>query len=210
MRVDDVPLWLRPAFHVYGYGLGALLQASNSAIRHACHHEWRSRAPSQGPRIECIWHEHLPAYMASYLPGQHGVRYAWLNHPIWYMRPVHLVLRWNGVRDVYLGSTGHGGREALARVVARLRDGFRTTMAVDGPAGPPRVAKRGALDMALQSGCPVVAIRFAYERAVRARDWDRKWFPLPGSRIYIDEGEPIHVTEQTFDSCRARLSEQLG
>jgi hypothetical protein len=33
MRVDDVPLWLRPVFHTFGYGLGGLLQATSELTR---------------------------------------------------------------------------------------------------------------------------------------------------------------------------------
>ena len=75
-------------------------------------------------------------------------------------------------------------------------------MAVDGPGGPPRVLKRGALDMALASGRPIVAIRFEYERAIRTREWDRKWLPLPGSRIHIRESEPLFVTADNYEEQR--------
>ncbi|MFT3927373.1 MAG: DUF374 domain-containing protein [Myxococcales bacterium] len=209
MRVDNVPLWAKPAFHLYGYTVGGLFQAANSTIRHGCEHVYEQLASEQGPRIECIWHEHLPTYMATYLPGKNGTRYAWMNHPIWYMRPVHLVLAWNGVRELALGSTGHGGQAALERVVDFLGQGYRTTMAVDGPAGPPRVLKRGALDMAVASGRPIVAIRFCYERAVRTREWDRKWLPWPGSRVFIRESEPLFVTAQNYETQRERLQALL-
>ncbi len=209
MRVDDVPRWLRPAFHLYGYTAGGALRLTTSMIRHSCRTVWEHEANATGSRIECIWHEHLPTYMATYLPARAGVRYAWMNHPSWYMRPVHLLLAWDGVDKVALGSSGHGGRAALAQVVEWLREGYRTTMAVDGPAGPPRVLKPGALEMALASGRPIVAVQFAYERAVRSRTWDRKWFPLPGSRVRIRESEPLFVTRENYEALRERLPSLL-
>lgn len=209
MRVDDVPLWLKPAFHAYGYGFGACFWALTHLIRHTCRHEWLSRAQEVGPRIECIWHEHLPTYIATYMPAQPGVQYAWMNHPIWYMRPIHVLLAWNGVRELALGSTGHGGQAALEQVVGYLRRGYRTSMAVDGPAGPPHELKRGALDMALASGCPIIAIRFEYERAVRSIEWDRKWFPLPGSRVRIRESPALWVTQENYQEQRERLASLL-
>lgn len=209
MRVDEVPLWAKPAFHLYGYSLGGVFQLVNSLIRHRCEHAWEQAASEQGARIECIWHEHLPAYMAIYLPPRGELKYAWMNHPIWYMRPVHLLLAWNGVRDLALGSTGHGGQAALERIVGYLRAGYRTTMAVDGPGGPANVVKRGALDMALASGRPIVAIRFEYEHAVRIAGWDRKWLPWPGSRIRIRESEPLFVTPQNYEAQRQRLTSLL-
>src|SRR5690349_2077367 len=129
MRVDNVPAWVKPVFHLYGYSVAGGFQLMNSLIRHRCEHVWEQAAEAQGSRIECIWHEHLPTYMATYLPARGGVQYAWMNHPIWYMRPVHLLLAWNGVHELALGSTGHGGRAALERIVEYLRAGYRTTMA---------------------------------------------------------------------------------
>jgi len=209
MRVDDVPPWLQPLFHAYGYGVGALMQAASRTVRHGCRIVYEARAQLAGPRIECIWHENLPTYMAAYLPPPHGIDYVWMNHPAWYMRPVHLVLRWNGVKELALGSAGHGGRSALAQVVTRLREGKSTSMAADGPAGPPHHVKRGALDMALASGLPLVAVRFAYGRFVRTREWDRKIWPLPGSTVRIWESAPMHVTADDFTATRSALAALL-
>jgi lysophospholipid acyltransferase (LPLAT)-like uncharacterized protein len=209
MRVDNVPPWLKPAFHTFGYGVGGLFWALTQAIRSTCQLEWTSRAPVTGARIECIWHENLPSYFASYLPPRAPLRYAWMNHPIWYMRPIHVLLAWSGVHKLALGSTGHGGQAALERIVGYLRAGYRTTMAVDGPAGPPRQLKRGALDMARASGLPIVAIHFEYERALRSPEWDRKHFPLPGSRVRIRESEPMFVTDESYEQVRQQLAAAL-
>jgi lysophospholipid acyltransferase (LPLAT)-like uncharacterized protein len=204
MRVDDVPLPLMPAFHAFGYGGGAFLQALLALMRSTCSLERVTRGAS-GPRIECIWHEHLPAYMATYLPVRDSRRYVWMNHPIWYMRPVHVVLGWNGVERLYLGSSGHGGQAALDGIVGALAEGYSTALAVDGPAGPAHELKRGALDMAERSGVPIVGIRFRYERAVRLGGWDRKWCPQPGSHVVAEESEPLYVDAANHDTQRARL-----
>ena len=209
LRVDNVPWYAKPAFHAYGYGSGALLQATTALIRRGCRFE-RSESPTQGPRIECIWHEHLPTYIASYLPPRAGRRYAWLNHPIWYMRGVHVLLGWNGVHDLVLGSTGHDGQRALARLVRYLQDGYSTLVAVDGPSGPRQRVKRGALDMAVASGCPIVPIAFDYERCWRAPGWDGKRYPVPGSRVWIREAPPIDVGHRGHEPARAELAARLG
>lgn len=209
MRVDDVPLWLQPAFHSFGYGLGGLLQASSELTRRSCQIRVRRVAPFAGPRIECLWHENLPAYIASYLPPPAGVEYVWMNHPIWYMRPVHVLLRLRGVRELALGSSGHDGKRALARVVEALKAGACTSMAVDGPAGPVHQLKPGALDMALASGVPIVAVRFSYSRCVRSPEWDRKIFAVPGSTITIEESGPYYVTRDSYEAVRERVSARL-
>lgn len=210
MRVDDVPLPLLPLFHAYGYGVGAFMQSMNLLTRATCQFERDPARHCAGPRIECIFHEHLPAYFASFLPPAAGERYAWLNHPIWYMRAIHVVLAWNGVRELALGSTGHGGQGALEQVIAFVRSGYNTTFAVDGPAGPAHVVRRGALDVALATGRPLIAVHFAYDDAVRFGGWDRKWQPKPGSRVRVVESEPLYVTAENYAAQRERLTRGLA
>lgn len=209
MRVDDVPAWAKPAFHAFGYGVGGVLQAVSELTRATCRVALRRAPPFAGPRIECMWHENLPAYIATYLPAPDGVRYVWMNHPTWYMRPVHVLLALRGVRELALGSSGHGGQRALARVVEALTEGARTSMAVDGPGGPVHELKRGALDMALASGVPIVAVRFAYSRYVRSPEWDKKIFPAPGSTITIEESGPYYVTRANYEAVRQRVCQGL-
>ena len=210
MRVDAVPQLLRPLFHVYGYGFGALLQSVIMSVRHGCRFEWVRRAGTSGPRIDCFWHEHLPAYIASYLPPSPDLPHAWLNHPIWYMRAVHLVLKWNGVDALALGSSGHSGQQALKDIVGFLAQGYSTALAVDGPAGPEHVLKRGALDMAVASGRPIVAIRFEYDRVIRMPSWDRKAFPVLPSRVRVFESGPIYVEASNYELQRATLERALS
>jgi lysophospholipid acyltransferase (LPLAT)-like uncharacterized protein len=208
-RVDEIPLHLKPLFHAYGYGFGALLDGLVTTIRHTCHVERHQAANIAGPRIECIWHEHLAAYVATYLPSRER-EYVWLNHPIWYMRPVHVMLALNGVTKLSLGSTGHDGQAALERIIAYLKEGYSTTLAVDGPAGPVHEVKRGALELGLASGYPVVGIRFEYERELRLGGWDRKHFPLPGSRLQVIESAPLFVTRENYDASSRALRMALG
>ena len=152
----------------------------------------------------------MSTFMAHYLPVKTGVEYAWMNHPIWYMRPVHVVLARNGVTKLALGSSGHDGQAALARLVGWLADGCATALAVDGPGGPARVVKRGALELAVRTGLPIVAIRFEYSRALRLPGWDRKWMPVPGSHVAVVESAPLIVRRSNFESQRARLKALLG
>ncbi|MET0593567.1 MAG: hypothetical protein ABW133_12765 [Polyangiaceae bacterium] len=79
-----------------------------------------------------------------------------------------MLWQWNGVL-LELGSTGHGGQAALERVTDAVRAGASSSIAVAGPAGPAHKLKRGALDMARDSGTPIVAIRFEYSATVRGK-----------------------------------------
>lgn len=64
---------------------------------------------------------------------------------------------------------------------------------MDGPRGPARVSRPGALWLARLSGQPLVVVAAAARPAVRLPRWDRHLVPLPGPDIAIVYGEPITV-----------------
>lgn len=206
-RVDDVPWPLRPLFHLYGYGMGALALALLLALRALVRVEWHGieRATGAG-RILCAWHEHVLLYFAVRPPLTHQV---WINHPFWYMRPVHVVMGWIGVERIILGSSGAGGRKAVDELVPALAAGASTAMFPDGPAGPARVLKRGVLHLAVQTGLPVVPVRFEPTRAVRLPGWDGKHLPLPFSTVRVVCGAPITVDSSDLDGAARALEAAL-
>jgi lysophospholipid acyltransferase (LPLAT)-like uncharacterized protein len=83
----------------------------------------------------------------------------------------------------------------LARAMARLgRAGASLVVSPDGPLGPYRRAKPGALIVARESGLPLQPWAVAARPSIRlARRWDRHVVPLPFCRIRVEEGEPIRV-----------------
>src|SRR5660398_172295 len=84
--------------------------------------------------------------------------------------------------------------------IAGLREMGRTlaadwniAIALDGPHGPPRALRPGALWVARLSGRPLVVMGYAARPAFRAPRWDRQLVPLPGARIAVVFGEPIII-----------------
>lgn len=91
-----------------------------------------------------------------------------------------------------------GARPEAARLsleLARLaREGASPVVSPDGPFGPYRRAKPGALVVARESGIPIQPWAIAARPSVRLRSrWDRHVVPLPFSRLRVLEGEPITV-----------------
>jgi lysophospholipid acyltransferase (LPLAT)-like uncharacterized protein len=82
---------------------------------------------------------------------------------------------------------------ALAELAEALAAGHDVVIAGDGPHGPPGRVRAGALWLARQSGCPLVPVGFAAAPALHVPRWDRLLVPLPGARVAIRLGEPIHV-----------------
>jgi lysophospholipid acyltransferase (LPLAT)-like uncharacterized protein len=102
-----------------------------------------------------------------------------------------------------------GERSEAARLsleLARLgREGASPVVSPDGPFGPYRRAKPGALIAARESGLPVQPWAIAVRPGVRLRGrWDRHVVPLPFSRLRVFEGQPITV------AARERLRPALG
>ena len=83
----------------------------------------------------------------------------------------------------------------LARRLGDLgASGFSVVVTPDGPWGPYRIAKPGALIVARQAGLPILPLAVRARPAVRLRSrWDRQLLPLPFSRLELVAGEPLVV-----------------
>jgi lysophospholipid acyltransferase (LPLAT)-like uncharacterized protein len=99
---------------------------------------------------------------------------------------------------VPLPRDGQGNPAAGLKEMARaLKEGIAVGIAVDGPHGPERVLRPGALWLARLSGRPLVVIGAAARPALRARWWDHHLIPSPHARIGLVYGEPIMIERGT-------------
>jgi len=207
-RVDNVPLLLQPLFMLYGFGVGLAQFAYSCLIHWTCRIRYEGREALAADRncIYAVWHGDLQSYFCVFL--QHR-QHSWIMHPSWHLKPVQICMRLCGIDRIILGSSGHGGRAAAERLMQELRAGRWSGIAPDGPAGPARVAKRGVGHIAAQTGVPIVPLRFTLSRAWELATWDRKRLPLPFSTIHVRFGEPIFVTEGTFDDAIRATADAL-
>lgn len=133
-----------------------------------------------------------------------------MNHPAWYMKPVHVMLRLSGVERICLGSSGNSGKEALANVVGFLKQGYSTVLASDGPTGPLHELKPGVLLMSRDAQLPIIALRFVCSNYLRAGRWDRKFIPLPFSAICVEAAEPLIVQNESMISAEKTIVDWLN
>jgi len=176
------------------------MTTATTTIRSTCRWKFSGARPDDSssrygePCIHCLWHENIPTYMAYYFPLPAKPRHIWLQHPSMYMMPIHVLIRWNNC-DVVLGSSGHGGKEALTKLVRQIKEfNGATSIFPDGPEGPKCVLKPGVIDIAQATGLPIIPIRFKIESSFR-HGWDQKHWPVPFSMIEVQEQSPLHVTE---------------
>jgi len=215
-RVDNVPLVLQPIFYLYGYGVGILLFIVLLVLRIAIRVEITGQENLRGHsnHIFCLWHSFVPLSFVSTLPcipkfldrGSH----AFMQHPNWYMKPIHVLLRLMGVETIILGSTGHSGREAADQLVEHLKQGYSTVLNPDGPQGPAFILKKGIIHISMQSEVPIVALQFNASKFFELKTWDRKKFPYPFSTVRMRIGYPIQITSDNLDEAQNRITSALG
>jgi lysophospholipid acyltransferase (LPLAT)-like uncharacterized protein len=98
-----------------------------------------------------------------------------------------------GLGDVR-GSSSKGGVGALKELTQMVKDGVTNGgMVVDGPRGPARVAKMGAVAIARNSGVPLMPIMWGTDRCWVFNSWDRFIIPKPFARIIYCHSAPIWV-----------------
>ena len=211
-RVDAIPIWLKPAFSAWSESSGLALFLNLISLRQSMRLEFRGfELLGTQPVIFAIWHENLlPLFLILKKLNRNHI---WMNHPLWYMKPIHVLLRYLGVRELALGSTGHDGRIAIDELAQRLVEtGASTMMAVDGPKGPRYQLRKGCLYLALKTGLPIIPLSFEVSEMHRLSfTWDDKIWPKRGSRSIATFGAPILVdTSDSIEVLATSLAKKLG
>jgi hypothetical protein len=109
------------------------------------------------------------------------------------------------------GSSTRGGTRGLKSLVRAAREGNDLAVTPDGPAGPARSVKPGAVMTAALTGLPIIPVTATASAAWRVGSWDRFMIPRPLSRVRIGYGAP-HWVERGLDeqalSRHARILER--
>jgi lysophospholipid acyltransferase (LPLAT)-like uncharacterized protein len=111
------------------------------------------------------------------------------------------------------GSSTRGAVGAVVEMARVMRAGCPTCFVVDGPKGPPYVAKMGAVLLAKRSGHPIVPVTMALHRLWKLPSWDSFQIPKPFTRAKIFVAPPIYVAadanEEELERKRAELQQVL-
>jgi lysophospholipid acyltransferase (LPLAT)-like uncharacterized protein len=105
----------------------------------------------------------------------------------------------------------------LSREMARLgREGASLAVSPDGPVGPYRRAKAGALIVAREAGLPLQPWAISASPSLRLKGrWDRHVVPFPFCTLRVEEAQPIVVgaserLRPLLAVLQARLDEAAG
>jgi lysophospholipid acyltransferase (LPLAT)-like uncharacterized protein len=98
-------------------------------------------------------------------------------------------------------SSTKGGSRPLNQIAGfrRTKPEFRVGLTLDGPRGPRREMKPGAVYLAARCRLPVMSLGVACRNSLRARSWDNMQIPRPFHRVQFYFTAPIWP-----DACLAR------
>lgn len=101
------------------------------------------------------------------------------------------------------GSSSRGGAAGLREMIEATGEGHPLALTVDGPRGPARRCKPGAIVIAGRARLPIVPTVAIPLHGRALNSWDRFLLPAPRSRIFVSYGNPIHVrTDESTEDLR--------
>lgn len=108
------------------------------------------------------------------------------------------------------GSSTRGGIGALKGLVRLVTQGYRASMAVDGPKGPLHKAKPGVFELSRLAKARIIPVGAAASRAkVFERSWNKAQLPKPFARVIVNFGEPWTPLTRENDAKDAALASKL-
>jgi lysophospholipid acyltransferase (LPLAT)-like uncharacterized protein len=190
--MDEVPLKKRILAKVVP-PLGALTLRSLAVswkVKEAGQVSLSPLAEPKEPKIYAVWHE--AALAAAFYRDQpvhplasksfDGELISRTLERLGYLRPAR-------------GSSTRGGLSGALEMQRYLDQGEHALITVDGPKGPRRKAKSGAIKLSQISGCPVVPVAFSCWPKVRVKSWDRMLVPLPLAKGVFWYGPELHFSK---------------
>jgi len=135
------------------------------------------------PIFLCCWHSRF-ILIASYFKK--------IQLPIWSVSSTHKdsemlagILEGWGLRLVR-GSSTRGWSHVLKQLIKLFKkDSSIIAITNDGPKGPPMVAKKGSVALALKNNAQIIAITGEASRYWKLPSWDGTIIPKPFTTIYI-------------------------
>lgn len=107
---------------------------------------------------------------------------------------------------VVRGSSHKGGRAALQNMISNAISGHSIAITPDGPTGPPREMKPGAVITAKKTGLPIIFMASGYHSFIQFKSWDKFRVPKFFSRAEVLYSEPVYIDpELSFEETKSEI-----
>ena len=161
----------------------------------------------ENPVIICSWHGRLifPFY---YLRNKGLFVVAGFHRDAEIISRISEKMGWKLIR----GSSTKGGDKAYDKIIHALQQ-LKCSVAItpDGPKGPKRKVKPGAVMAALKTGATLIPVSGGASRSWEAKNWDVFIIPKPFGRVVLTYGEPIKASKRdTLESLSIKLEAALN
>lgn len=109
------------------------------------------------------------------------------------------------------GSSTRGAVSALKGLVRLVRQGYRASMAVDGPKGPLHKVKPGVFELSFLAKAYIIPTAAASNRAkVFAKSWNKARLPLPFAHVVVTFGSAISPISESENCKNPELRDELA
>jgi lysophospholipid acyltransferase (LPLAT)-like uncharacterized protein len=156
-------------------------------------------------RLEVHGDAHVSQLRETGVPVVFTVWHAFLLPPLWHRRGEGITLLVSDHGDagylvraalrlgyeVVRGSSTRGAIKGAKGILRTLGVGGDVALTPDGPTGPARVAKPGAVAVAARAGAAIVPIGAGASSWWRIGSWDDFSIPRPFARVRIVYGQPM-------------------
>jgi lysophospholipid acyltransferase (LPLAT)-like uncharacterized protein len=173
---------LTKSLHIHRFGIDNVRQAM--------------RQSPTGTVVFCHWHQSLLTILAPH----YRVKAAVLASRSKDGEIISRYLEAIGIRAVR-GSSSRGGAAGALELMRVLHEGYHIALTVDGPRGPNKQVKDGAIEIARRHGVPLIPVAARATREICfKRSWDHFRIPVPGSHLVLQYGAPIWLTGTQGDA----------
>ena len=146
------------------------------------------------PMLMCVWHgrllfpciwskirKHKPWIVASHHRDAQAI--------------VNIFIKWGF--KIIRGSTGKSGENVSNAMTNIFKEHSVKWIGVtnDGPKGPPCIAKKGSIQVAVKEGAHIVSITGSADKFWKFNTWDKFILHKPFSNIIIQISEPLQLND---------------
>ena len=123
-----------------------------------------------------------------------------------------VLLKWN--YKVIRGSSSKGGKEAIDIISGIVNKNNSAVLTPDGPRGPAREIKNGALIISNRCGVPVIPVKIIFHsKKVLAKSWDKFEIPFPFSKCEVNFGNEYYygkyLPENELNELKKAISNDM-